>query len=185
MSNQILLDTRSLTDGQIYNIDGTIDIEEVSPLLGNTDLLTPLEYSVTVIKNKNELFVNGTTKCIVSDMCYRCLQPVKTEVNGGIEATYTYGNINDTSSNDKELESLENVIYYVGSEIDIFDRVIEALIISLPDRFLCKKNCKGICQYCGADLNEELDHSCEHEQDIDENTSLLEHLKRQLESEEE
>ncbi|HOO32121.1 MAG TPA: DUF177 domain-containing protein [Thermotogota bacterium] len=184
MANQILIDTRSLMDGKLYNFNGTLGIEEISPLLGSTDLITPLTYTITVIKNKDELFVNGSTECRVEDICYRCLNPVQTDAKGIIEATYIYGNINDTSAIDKELESLENVIYYVGSEIDVFDRVVEAVIISLPERFLCSEDCRGICQYCGADLNKDPDHVCEHEDYTDENMSLLEQLKRQLESEE-
>jgi uncharacterized protein len=184
MSNQILIDTRSMMDGKIYNIDGTIGIDVASPLLGSTDLVTPLDYSITVIKNKDELFVNGTTKCRVEDICFRCLTPVQADVKGAVEAAYIYGNINDTSAQDRELESLENVIYYVGSEIDIFDRVIEALIVSLPERFLCRDTCKGLCQYCGADLNEDPNHSCEHEEYKDDNLTLLEQLKNQLEADE-
>jgi len=74
------------------------------------------------------------------------------------------------------------VIYYVGSEIDLFDRVAEAFIIAIPQRFLCSENCQGLCPFCGEDLNENPDHQCEPAEDFEEEsvfsklTELKEHL---------
>jgi uncharacterized protein len=38
-------------------------------------------------------------------------------------------------------------------EIDLTEDIREDILINLPDRLLCKKNCKGLCFYCGQNLN--------------------------------
>jgi len=40
-------------------------------------------------------------------------------------------------------------------EIDLTDRVIEYLILTIPMKNICRSECKGICPGCGADLNHE------------------------------
>jgi len=146
---------------QQYQMKGTIKKKDFEGFLETEQPLTDLSYTIMIFKAKDEVFVNGTVECRLEDLCYRCLKPTAQNIKGDIEAAYIYGNENDTILKEKELESLENVIYYVGSEIDLFDRVIEALITAIPQRFLCDENCKGLCPFCGEDLNENPNHTCE------------------------
>ena len=54
-----------------------------------------------------------------------------------------------TYGEQKKLDILvENMV------LDLDELVIEDVFLSLPSRFLCKSDCKGLCNYCGHDLNE-------------------------------
>jgi len=44
--------------------------------------------------------------------------------------------------------------YFNGEEIDLKDALQQQLTMSLSQRPLCKEACKGLCQKCGANLNE-------------------------------
>jgi uncharacterized protein len=44
--------------------------------------------------------------------------------------------------------------YFRGEKINLRDPIQEQVILALPDRVLCKPDCKGLCPQCGADLNE-------------------------------
>ncbi len=158
---EILFHIPNYEGNREFIMDGVIKKETVDEFLDTQHALSDLSYHISIFKVKDELFVNGTAECELEDLCYRCLQPTAEKVRGVIEATYIYGNENDTNSKEKELESLENVIYYVGSQVDLFDRVIEALIIAKPQRFLCAESCKGLCPFCGEDLNENPNHECD------------------------
>jgi uncharacterized protein len=67
-------------------------------------------------------------------------------------------------SKTERLKTLDNLIYYDGQTIDLTNRVIETIILSVPEVPLCKEDCKGLCPICGIDLNENPDHSCETEE---------------------
>jgi len=77
---------------------------------------------------------------------------------------YAYSGIYDLKSEpnfkDSEIENLKNVIYYNGDIIDLEERIVEALVVSAPDVFLCKENCKGLCPFCGENLNKHPEHIC-------------------------
>lgn len=60
----------------------------------------------------------------------------------------------------------ENDIYIVVEtmRLDLDELVSEDIFLSIPSRFLCKDDCKGLCSICGADLNEG-DCSCKRPTD--------------------
>jgi len=165
--SKIIFHLSDTKNNQQYTIEGQIDKAELDKLLDTQTPLTDLSYVINIFKTKDEVFVSGQVECLLEDLCYRCLKPTQKKIIGGIEATYIYGNENDTILKEKELESLENVIYYVGSEIDLYDRVTEALIVAIPQRFLCSEDCRGLCPFCGQDLNEEPNHECESAEEFD------------------
>src|SRR3989344_4322101 len=43
---------------------------------------------------------------------------------------------------------------YEGDDFNLGGIIREQVILALPLQTLCKKNCKGLCQRCGKDLNE-------------------------------
>lgn len=60
-----------------------------------------------------------------------------------------YAKITDRLANDDE----EEFVLMSDYAIDIEELVRSALVLELPTRFLCREDCKGLCQKCGADLN--------------------------------
>jgi uncharacterized protein len=60
-------------------------------------------------------------------------------------------------------------------EFDITGLVWEQFLIALPDKPLCSSSCKGICSYCGRNLNK---GACQcHEESGDPRLSVLRNLK--------
>lgn len=45
------------------------------------------------------------------------------------------------------------------TDLDVTDDVRQEILLSVPVKFLCREDCRGLCPRCGADLNE---RSCEH-----------------------
>ncbi|MFH0883462.1 MAG: DUF177 domain-containing protein [bacterium] len=46
-----------------------------------------------------------------------------------------------------------------GSEADLSDDIVDAILLNVPLKTLCKPDCKGLCPVCYVDWNEE---ACEH-----------------------
>lgn len=51
-------------------------------------------------------------------------------------------------------EPTEDEYLLAGDEIELDDMIMDNLRLSLPVRFLCKEDCKGVCTKCGKNLNE-------------------------------
>ncbi|MGB9735694.1 MAG: YceD family protein [bacterium] len=66
--------------------------------------------------------------------------------------------------------------FYVNDEFDPEVVVFEQIMLNLPMYPLCKPDCKGLCMYCGANLNEEPSHNCNKGHNISLFRSQLERI---------
>ncbi|MBO8161389.1 MAG: DUF177 domain-containing protein [Thermosipho sp. (in: Bacteria)] len=113
---------------------------------------------ISLVYTDGTIIVGGFVKGKIERPCDRCLKLSILELNGTIEGIYDLKN--EPNFKDSEIEDLKNVIYYKGDIIDLEERIIEALVVSAPDVFLCKEDCKGLCPFCGENLNDHPDHTC-------------------------
>ncbi len=106
----------------------------------------------------NKIVLGGYARGYVERPCDRCLKLSEMYIDGIIEAVYTFQK--KQIHKNEELKDLTNEIFLEGDIINLEERILEGIVSSAPDVFVCSPDCKGLCPYCGADLNEEPDHTC-------------------------
>jgi len=99
--------------------------------------------------------LEADVKCDLHGKCGRCLEDCVSDVNIYIEIIFQRGeNVNvappDQGESDLVLLSSEEGYCY-----DIFPRVQESIMLSIPMTILCGEDCKGLCPICGVNLNVE------------------------------
>ena len=80
----------------------------------------------------------------MSQECVRCLDEANIEIHIGLDELYYYPpHIAPAGEN------------WVGEDgmIDLAPLVRELSLLSLPIKVLCRPDCQGLCQECGANLN--------------------------------
>lgn len=83
-------------------------------------------------------------------ICDRCLESFTNPYHEHFELLYHIGT--------DDFETDEEGVFILPPEtveIDLTDRIIEYLILTIPMKNICRIECKGICPGCGADLNNE------------------------------
>lgn len=73
--------------------------------------------------------------------CAKCLENFGVDFSYDINGTFVKNGASD------------DVCTLCGSEIDLSDVVLQHLYMNLPISFICKDDCKGLCQKCGQNLN--------------------------------
>jgi uncharacterized protein len=108
----------------------------------------------------------GTISGRVSRECVRCLAVFEESLSLPCEAEFRkpsnalLSNIaksKDVKGNDvllNEDHPEEDVYVISGNEIDLLPVIREHVILATPLQPLCKEDCLGLCQVCGANLNE-------------------------------
>lgn len=97
--------------------------------------------------------VTGSFKAETPVACARCLKPLKHPVSLKFAEYYSR-------------EPGEGMYAFAGEEIDLAQMIGDNIVLSLPMRFLCREDCRGLCPACGKDLNE---GACGCKPEIDEN----------------
>lgn len=115
-----------------------IDGSEPSAILDveDSELLScgsPVDYNLHAALVNNGILVTGNASTEIKVECGRCLKKFKYKVKAkGICHFY---------------EKVKT------QELDITDDIREDILIAFPTNCFCKKDCRGLCHKCGADLN--------------------------------
>lgn len=96
----------------------------------------------------------------VIEHCRRCLQSIETNIDRHEEIEFR-------PDMESELDSEGNLSIYRYSagtgSIDLLPYIVRFIKLDLDPYPLCEEDCEGLCPKCGANLNEEENHSCEEE----------------------
>ena len=82
--------------------------------------------------------------------CARCLKPVSGSFTLSLEKTVA---TRDTLAELPE-ERIDDYAVIDDGFLEIDGLLLDSLGMEFPSRFLCKDDCRGLCQRCGKDLNE-------------------------------
>ena len=106
----------------------------------------PVSFSGTYMLADETVIVRGIARAVIQSTCARCLKPTETN----IEAEFDEAFIRDTG---EEREADDDQYMYSGHVLELDEAVRTALLLEMPSRVLCKEDCLGLCDQCGADLN--------------------------------
>ncbi|NLK20974.1 MAG: DUF177 domain-containing protein [Epulopiscium sp.] len=141
------------------------DFDFIESKNGKIQLLKPVEFNGTMIKDGDILFLDGNLEVLFKLYCDRCMTQVKTPLS-----------IRVTERFKKELpfDDEEEIHGFNGSEIDLTPILTGVILLNMPMKVVCNEECKGLCPECGQNLNE---HTCDcKEEFLDSRFSALKTL---------
>jgi uncharacterized protein len=100
----------------------------------------------------------------LSGPCMRCLEPAAPRFEVDAREVDQPGGGEDLSSP-----------YVKGDELDLAAWARDAYALALPVQVVCREDCAGLCPECGANLNDDRDHS--HDRALDPRWAKLRELR--------
>ncbi len=114
--------------------------------------LDKIDVSCLITKTSGTVFIQGSFSASIDICCSRCLENTKMSI--GSDFAYTLVPAKTETVEDLELKPEElEISYFHGDFIDLTSIICEQVILQIPIKALCKEECKGLCQQCGANLN--------------------------------
>jgi uncharacterized protein len=167
----MIIDLIQQTETEIaFDFTTQPDLEEESARVSK-----PVRAVGRVRKGIAQVDVEGRVSGEIEAECTRCLQTATHKFDVPLKAAFVTEE-NYTSEKEAELRSDDlDVSIYDGEKIDLTDLVREQILLDLPTQILCREDCRGLCQKCGANLNE-VNCNCE-ENETDPRWSALKNLK--------
>jgi len=110
------------------------------------------------------LHFTADVDAVLECTCARCLKDFEKHVHTRVETTLS----------DREQDSDDPDKYLLeGDAVDADEIILTDFILNMDQRVLCREDCKGLCQKCGADLNE---GPCACKKEIDPRLAALRRL---------
>lgn len=132
-------------------VQGTIPLEmtEFRNKFGTFQITekSPVQFTMSNL-GVGKALVEGTEEITLRMECDRCLEPVPVTLKLAFSREVTSQDTADST----QLEENENILE--GGQLNIETLINNEILMNLPDKVLCRPDCKGICKQCGQNLNE-------------------------------
>ncbi|MGQ9472499.1 MAG: YceD family protein [Candidatus Caldatribacteriaceae bacterium] len=125
----------------------------------------PVQIEVMLTNCDSEILVEGTLTTGLVLNCSRCLEPFLYPMKVGFTLELrNVDRLNRPSDLEAEAEETDELKYFCEDDnsIDITKDVEELILVNLPMKPLCKRECLGICPVCGTNRNQR-ECTCERE----------------------
>ena len=138
----------------------------------------PVHSELSVSLLGDQVHVEGNLGADLELTCCRCLKPFAQKIQKGFELDYRPDPMVDEEGDEFSLTYTDLEIgFYRNQQLDVSAVISEQIVLEIPMKAVCQEGCKGLCDQCGADLNES-DCGCQP-QTVDPRLSpLLEWKKR-------
>lgn len=91
------------------------------------------------------LLFSADVDAVLECTCARCLKDFEYPVHLHIETT-----LSDREQDEEDPDKF----LLEGDFADVDDIITTDFVLNMDQRILCREDCKGLCERCGADLNE-------------------------------
>lgn len=136
--------------GQSYPF--SVQNVELEPLVYLDDPVTFRNVSIEgeLVGTGDAVAMRATVEADLDSRCALCLEDAHAHVVAEVDNRFS------RTPADEDEYPIE------GYKADLIKPVLDAILLEMPMRFLCKPDCKGLCPKCGCNRNFE---SCSCEQD--------------------
>lgn len=117
------------------------------------EFASPLAVDLTVGRALQTFSFSGVVAARLRSECCRCLAPTTSSVRAELRFLLQR---RQASAEEVEAVAEETDVDLVdpgAKEIDLAQRLHDALVLEVPLRVYCRPDCKGLCSHCGQDLN--------------------------------
>lgn len=130
-----------------YEFEGPVHFEGL-------ELEGPIKAKFKLTNVSSRIMVDGGVQATVKLACGRCAETFVTPLDVKVEEHF----IDEDSSEvpDDENVNLEdlNIFTYRDDRIEFDEIIRQNLLAAMPVKPLCQEDCKGLCDQCGANLNQ-------------------------------
>lgn len=157
------INIKQLRDGTLRakEFDFKADISDIEPSVPNG-----ITISGEIVNRADVLILSMEIRGVRELLCDRCAKEFSRETVVPFESCIV-----------DHLDNEDDEDYFIvceGDELDIEELAVSVFILGFESKNLCSEDCKGLCQKCGANLNEQT-CSCKDES-IDPRLEILAQL---------
>lgn len=133
-----------------YELSLDIDPGDTSSFLYGVSFPSPMKVVGDITNTAGYMRMALRMSVDYSAVCARCLAPVSGEFTLDLEKTVAPRDL----LGDIDEDRLDDYAIIEDGFLDMDEQLRSQLEMEFPARFLCREDCKGLCQRCGKNLNE-------------------------------
>ena len=168
MKDTLIFDVRNIKDWDFNEYEVEIPPSRIELEIDDVEFIDQVRGFIHLLRHgDNDVYVKADVSTKIEMQCGKCLEMFTSDIAATFEVQFTP---NSGTEKEQTEDIDEGERYYDGETFDISEDTRRALVIQIPVWPLCSQMCEGLCQNCGANLNDEI-CSCEDTEDAEGNVS--------------
>ena len=148
----MIVDLTKLDSPQV-EFELEVEADKLGLDIDYVEVLEPVKFEGILKSKKFWLVIEGDITAKLKVSCGRCLEPIPFDVDFSFENAYIGAeDFTEERETDLSVENLE-VSIIDSDKIDLKEVAGEQISMELNKPIICKEDCEGLCQKCGANLN--------------------------------
>ncbi len=140
------------TPAESAHFDGIADMGELKVGCDIYTFPDRLAWQADITNTGDALLVAGSVEGEAKTACARCLEDASFSFKGSIEGYFLTDAESSHVPDDMDDDEFDILPEDHTIEMDVL--ITAAVLLEMPLVPLCRKDCKGLCPVCGANLNE-------------------------------
>lgn len=133
-----------------YELPLACDPDDTTSFLYGVGFPSPMKVSGEITNTAGYMRMTLSMSVDYQAECARCLSPVCGCFTLDLEKTVAPRDVLGDIDEDK----LDDYAIIEDGFLDMDETILEQIEMEFPIRFLCKEDCRGLCERCGKNLNE-------------------------------
>jgi uncharacterized protein len=118
-------------------------------------ITAPVQVRGRLTKVMEQVYFHGSICGTVVAPCSRCLESVDDGFDVEVRGVFLPSGSPRLSDDEAVVTDDLDVYSHDGSRINLYPLVRDQVVMAFPVQTLCREDCAGLCQACGANLNEQ------------------------------
>ncbi len=116
---------------------------------------SPITVTLTLSRSGQVVLLRSRIEAMVEWLCARCLEPFSRPLASEYAITLKpKPSLPMPEEVELRREDVETE-FYEGEEINVAPLVQDQVLLALPQKAVCREDCRGLCPKCGKNLNQE------------------------------
>lgn len=107
-----------------------------------------IQLDVQLERGATQLILQQRVRTVGRFECDRCLEEFEAPLEDAGSVMFSTDE-ELVRGSEEEIRAFDSA----AREIDVTDDVRDLLLLAIPNKFLCREDCAGLCSQCGANLN--------------------------------
>ncbi len=118
------------------------------------EILRPIIFQGKAFKSGEDILINGHIQAELKVACHRCLEPFEMNIESDLDLFFQPLTSKEEKEDLEDVSSEElEILHYQDNQINLSEEVRDTIILEMPMRLLCQKDCQGLCLKCGVNRN--------------------------------
>lgn len=142
------IDSIKKGDKNTLDLNFALDLNTIDYYGDIIHVISPVDVNGKMYVIDDRLYINLGIKTQMQVNCSRCLESFTYPFKSSINAEFVHENLSEHQNDEVD----EDIIYYNETTIDLDELIKENIIMNIPMKLVCDKNCQGLCSNCGVKL---------------------------------